>query len=706
VDGSFGAFAVRELSFTGHTVCFNVDALKQFKVDLDTFHDRSTGTQETNRKGRSWTGCRHLAAVSATIRERRRCAPDRVRCRARPSAIRGFIVLLPRLVACSALLFCAAAVAADPHSYANTDQVSVRSLDLDLDVDFGKRELAGTAELALDWRDKAAHELVLDTRDLTIEKIEASDGSGALRAVKWTQAKRDRVLGSALRIELEKPATNVRIRYHTAPDASGLQWMKPAQTAGKQQPFMFSQSESIHARSWVPLQDTPSVRFTYTAKVRVPKELRAVMSADNDAKHALDGSFTFNMEQRIPSYLLAIAVGDIAVRETGPRSAVYAEPSVVEGAAKEFADTEKMIATTEQLYGPYRWGRYDILVLPPSFPFGGMENPRLTFATPTVIVGDKSLVSLVAHELAHSWSGNLVTNAAWKHMWLNEGFTTYVENRIVEAVYGKRQADEEFILAADELRREVDDTPKADQRLVPDFNGRDADDAGSDFAYTKGAWLLRTLEARFGRAAFDTYLRGYFDHFAFQSITTGQMLDYLEPNLLEKYPGKMSLAEVKAWITEPGIPADAVVPQSPRFSAIGAARKEWLAGARKAADVGAKDWNTHEWMYFLDGLPQKIASDRLADFDAAWHLTGAANAEIARRWYLVAIRNNYQPARPAMAAYMTRIGRRYLVVPLYEALAKTPDGLAFAREVYAKAKPGYHPMTQASIEKALAKKKA
>jgi len=611
-------------------------------------------------------------------------------------------VSLPRLVACSALLLAVdAAAAVDPHSYANTDKVSVRALALDLAVDFDKRQLAGSADLALDWHDKGARELVLDTRDLTIEAVETVDAAGAAHAARYTLAKRDAILGSALRIALDAQAPNVRIRYHTSPDASGLQWMTPAQTAGKQQPFMYSQSESIHARSWVPLQDTPSVRFTYTAHVQVPKALRAVMSANNDAKHALDGDFSFVMDQRIPSYLLAIAVGDLSVRETGPRSAVYAEPSVVEAAAKEFADTEKMIETTEKLYGPYRWGRYDILVLPPSFPFGGMENPRLTFATPTVIVGDKSLVSLVAHELAHSWSGNLVTNAAWKHMWLNEGFTSYVENRIVEAVYGKAQADEEFVLAADELRREIPRTPKPSQRLVPDVD--DADDAASDFAYNKGAWLLRTLEARFGREAFDAYLRGYFDHFAFQSITTEQMLDWLKPNLLDKYPGKMSLAEVKAWIYEPGIPADAQVPASPRLEAIAAARKDWLAGKRAAADVGAKDWNTHEWMYFLDGLPEKVPLKDLEAFDAAWHLTGAANAEIARRWYLVAIRSGYVKARPAMAEYMTRIGRRYLVVPLYETLAKTPDGLAFAREVYAKAKPGYHPMTQASIEKALAK---
>jgi len=592
----------------------------------------------------------------------------------------------------------------DVHSYAEPDKVVVRAVALDLAVDFDKRELAGTAELSLDWKDAGARTLVLDTRDLSIESVEAIDANGAADAARFALGKRDPILGSALTIRLDAPAPHVRVRYRTSPDASGLQWMTPAQTAGKRHPFMFSQSESIHARSWVPLQDTPSVRFTYTAHLAVPKALRAVMSAPNDASHPLDGDFRFAMDKPIPSYLLAIAVGDLAARATGPRSAVYAEPSVVDAAASEFADTEKMIATTEKLYGPYRWDRYDILVLPPSFPFGGMENPCMTFATPTVIVGDKSLVSLVAHELAHSWSGNLVTNASWKHMWLNEGFTTYVENRIVEAVYGRPQADEEFILAADELRKEVDGTPKPDQRLVPDFDGRDPDDAGSDFAYTKGAWLLRTLEASYGRDAFDAYLRGYFAHFAFQSITTETMLAYLDENLIRRNPGHMGLGDVKAWIEEPGIPRGAAVPTSPRFETIAAARAAWLDGTQDAASLDAKSWNTQEWMYFLDGLPKKLSAQKVAALDAAYHLTGAANAEIARRWYLVAIRNAYQPARAAMAAYMTRIGRRYLVVPLYEALAKTPDGRAFARDVYAKAKPGYHPMTRVSIEKALKSK--
>ncbi len=509
------------------------------------------------------------------------------------------------LLAIATIAAPAAVLPRDVHSYAQINKVVVSAVALDLAVDFDKHELAGTAELALDWKDAGARTLVLDTRDLSIEGVEAIDASGAAHAARYSLARRDPVLGAALEIRLDAPAPRVRVRYRSSPAASGLQWMTPAQTAGKQHPFMFSQSESIHARSWVPLQDTPSVRFTYTAHLTVPKALRAIMSAPNDLKHALDGDFRFAMDKPIPSYLLAIAVGDLAARATGPRSAVYAEPSVVDAAASEFADTEKMIETTEKLYGPYRWDRYDILVLPPSFPFGGMENPCMTFATPTVIVGDRSLVSLVAHELAHSWSGNLVTNAAWKHMWLNEGFTTYVENRIVEAVYGKAQADEEFILAADELRGEVDETPKPDQRLVPNFDGRDPDDAGSDFAYTKGAWLLRTLEASYGRDVFDAYLRGYFDHFAFQSITTDTMLAYLDENLIRKNPGHMTLADVRAWIDEPGIPRDAVVPKSPRFEAIAAARAAWLDGKRDA-DIAGRKIVEHAG---VDVLPRRLAEE-------------------------------------------------------------------------------------------------
>ncbi|MGH8158975.1 MAG: M1 family metallopeptidase [Rhodanobacter sp.] len=612
--------------------------------------------------------------------------------------------LLP-VLAFGALVLPLAAHASEPHSYAQPDQVVVTHLDLDLKLDFPHRQLDGQATLKLDWKNPQAPSLVLDTRDLKIAKVEALAADGKTTPLKYALAPRDKQLGSKLTIATPQHPAQVRIVYTTSPEASGLQWLTPAQTADKKAPFMFSQSESIHARSWVPLQDSPAIRFTYDAHITAPKDIRVVMGALNDAKHPLNGDFTFDQPHPIPSYLLAIGAGNIAVKETGPRSAVYAEPSVVARAAHEFEDTEKMIATAEQLYGPYRWGRYDILVLPPSFPYGGMENPNMTFATPTVLVGDKSLVSLVAHELAHSWSGNLVTAASWRDIWLNEGVTTYVQGRITEALYGKGLADEEALLSARALQKEIGTMPANSQKLAPDPRGIDADDSLSDVAYDKGSWFLRTLEQRFGRAAFDNYLKGYFNHFAFQSITTEQMLDYMKPNLIEKYPGKMSWDEVKDWLYDSGIPKDAPLPDSPHFDTIDQERTAFLAGQMAADQLGAKGWNTQEWMYFLDRLPDAPPLAKMQQLDAAWHLTGTPNAEIGMRWYSHAIAAGDKAVWPAAAEHMTRIGRLYLTLPLYQALAKTPDGLAYAEQVYAKAKSGYHPLTQQAVEAIFAKAK-
>ncbi|HET7931196.1 MAG TPA: M1 family metallopeptidase [Rhodanobacteraceae bacterium] len=613
--------------------------------------------------------------------------------------------LLPTL-ALGALVLPVAAQAADPHSYAQPKDVVISHIDLALKVDFTHQQLDGAATLTLDWKNPAAHDLVLDTENLKIASIEAVDGKGHAQQLEYTLAEAVPTMGSKLTIEAPKHPQAVRITYVTSPDASGLQWLTPAQTADKKAPFLFSQSEATHARSWVPLQDSPAIRFTWHAHVTAPKDIRVVMSAPNDPKHALDGSFDFTQTHPVPSYLLAIGAGDLAVRETGPRSAVYAEPSVVAKAAHEFEDTEKMIETAEKLYGPYRWGRYDILVLPPSFPYGGMENPNMTFATPTVLVGDKSLVSLVAHELAHSWSGNLVTAASWRDIWLNEGVTTYVQGRITEALYGTRQANEETLLAIRNLQKTIASMPENAQRLAPEPRKIDADDELSDVAYDKGSWFLRTLEQKFGRADFDKYLESYFNHFAWHSITTEQMLAFLKPNLIEKYPGKMSWDEVRAWVYGADIPKDAPIPDSPRFDAIDKERGEFLAGNLPASELDAKDWNTQEWMYFLDRLPDAPPLAKMQALDADWHLTGTHNAEIGMRWYVHAINAGDKAVWPAAAEHATRIGRLYLTMPIYKALVKTPDGFAFAEQVYAKAKDGYHPLTQMAVERLFAKARA
>lgn len=608
--------------------------------------------------------------------------------------------------------------AADPHSYAQPEKVVVTHLDLDLALDFERRELRGEAVLSLDWKDADARELVLDSRELRVASVRALDADGASTPLPFHFAAPDEELGSKLVIAAPGQPAQVRIAYTTAPTASGLQWLTQEQTADKTLPFMFSQSEAIHARSWIPLQDSPAVRFTFSAHVTAPPAVRVVMGAINEAGHPLDGDFRFEQPRPIPSYLMAIAAGDLAVRETGPRSAVYAEPSVVDKAAHEFADTERMIDTAEALYGPYRWGRYDVLVLPPSFPYGGMENPNLTFVTPTVLVGDKSLVSLIAHELAHSWSGNLVTAASWRDIWLNEGFTTYVQGRITEALYGTAQADEEVLISARALQKSIDKMKENSQKLAPDPRDVAANDNLSDVAYDKGSWFLRTLEQACGREVFDPYVRAYFDHFAFRSIDTEEMLAWMKPNLLDAHPQCLSWDEVKAWIYQPGLPADAPLPDSPAFDAIDAQRTAFLAGDLAAADIDThfsetdaagvqtrRAWNTQEWMYFLDGLPERPQLAQMQALDAAFQLTGTPNGEIGRRWYTHAIAAGDKDVWPAAAEHMTRIGRLYLTMPLYRALVQTPAGLAFATEVYAKAKSGYHPMTQSAVEFTLAKAK-
>jgi len=599
----------------------------------------------------------------------------------------------------------------DEHSRAEPDKVRIDDLALDLALDFDRKQLSGTATYALKWLDPQATQLLLDTRDLAIDKVEGADANGHWTPLQYTLGARDPILGGALAIQAPARNAKVRVTYRTSPDASGLQWLQPSMTQGKQQPFMFSQSEAIHARSWVPLQDTPSVRFTYSAHVVAPKDAMVLMSAENadaasDGSAPRSGDYHFRMAQPIPSYLLAIAAGDLVYAPISARSGVWAEPAMVHAAASEFADTEKMMQVAEKLYGPYRWGRYDLLVLPPSFPFGGMENPRMTFATPTVIVGDKSLVSLVAHELAHSWSGNLVTNASWKNIWLNEGFTTYVQGRITEALYGDELAEMERQIDQEEFAREIKsgEIAPADQVLaLPALTGRDPDDALGDTAYTKGAWFLRFLEQRFGRDTFDPFLRGWFDAHAFKSATTDEFVDYLHKHLLATNPTAVTQAELDAWLTQPGIPSFAQRARSRSFGIVDAARIAWEAEGKlpPASITGA--WSTQEWSHFLDGLPSTLKPEQLAALDAAYHFSGTANGELAQRWYPLAVRSGYHDADSAIGEFLQRVGRRKLIMPTYEALVATPEGLQMAKDVFAQARPGYHPITTASVQATIAK---
>ena len=587
----------------------------------------------------------------------------------------------------------------DTHSYARPDEVRVTHVALDLRADFDARVLSGTATLTLQ-RNGSASQVVLDTKGLEIQRVSAGKAD-----VPFALGKPDRILGQSLSVDLPPGANEITIAYRTSPDAEALQWLQPSQTAGGKRPYLYSQGEPIFTRTWIPTQDSPGIRQTYSARITVPRDLRAVMSAEQLTPQGLgskDGrTFEFRLTHPIPPYLIAIAAGNIAFREVGPRTGVYTEPRMLDAASHELADLEKMVTAADALLGPYRWGRFDVLVLPPSFPLGGMENPRLTFATPTIIAGDRSLVSLIAHELAHSWSGNLVTNATWRDFWLNEGFTTYVENRLMEALYGEGRAHMLQVLdrrgLEEEIKRLGGPTSK-DTILHVDLTGRDPDDGFSDIPYEKGATFLRMLETMFGRRTFDEYLRGYFERHAFQSITTAGFLADLRQHLLKGDAQLEQRAKLQQWLYEPGLPANAPVPASDALARVEEDVKAFMAGTPASAITAASRWSTQEWQHFLGSLPDRLSATQLADLDRTFALSARGNAEVLFAWLRVAIRNHYTPALPALERFLTSQGRRKFLRPLYEDLMKTDWGQAEARRIYARARPLYHSVSTATLD--------
>lgn len=577
-----------------------------------------------------------------------------------------------------------ASAQSDPHSFSEPSVARVTHLDLDLTVDFKKQQLLGRA--VWDFERQSGDEIVFDIKDMQIRSVEAQG-----KLLPFRIGPEAKYLGQSLTVSLPQGVEQVAINYATRPEAGALQWLKPTQTSGKVHPFLFTQSQAILARTWIPCQDTPGVRFTYEATVRVPPELLALMSATNPTERNASGIYEFDMPQAVPSYLMALAVGDLSFKSLGEVTGIYAEPDMLEKSAYEFAETEKMVTAVEKMYGPYRWGRYDMLVLPPSFPFGGMENPRLTFLTPTVIAGDRSLTSLIAHELAHSWSGNLVTNANWDDFWLNEGFTVYLERRIMEELYGRDYVDMLALLGYGDLSHTLKVTPSKDTHLKLDLKGRDPDEGLSDVAYEKGYFFLTDLERQVGREKFDKFLRSYFDDNAFGTTTTEAFLQRVEKDL-----GKD--LNVNAWVYAPGIPDGFKAPASSRFAQVDSQRVAFLAGGSPAAQLRSKDWSTHEWLHFLRYLPESITLNEMAHLDKAFDFTNSGNSEILAQWLLTAVRRQYQPAYPALERFLTTVGRRKFLTPLYEELVKTPEGLARARAIYAKARPNYHSISVGTID--------
>ncbi len=584
-------------------------------------------------------------------------------------------------------------VVRDLHTQSNADEVTMKHLDLDINVDLTGKQISGNATWQIENKGKIKT-LKLDTYDLTIDSVKVDGNKVEYKLDAFVEH-----LGSALNIPISENSTNVIIYYKSGAKATALQWLTPQQTLGKKHPFLYTQSESIYARSWIPCADGPGIRYTYNARVTVPKGLMALMSAENPQRLSDSGIYHFKMEIPVPAYLMALAVGDVSFKAIDERTGVYAEPNMLEKVHYEFAETGKMVHAAEQLYGPYRWGRYDILVLPPGFPIGGMENPRLTFCTPTVIAGDRSLVNLIAHELAHSWSGNLVTNATWNDFWLNEGFTVYFERRISESLNGKDYVDMLWELGYQDLEKAVEDigADNKDTWLHIDLKDRDPDDGLTDIAYEKGALLLRLIEENVGREKFDVFLKKYFDEHAFKTIHTEQFLSYLRNNLLNNDKALEEKINIKAWVYGPGIPSNAPRADHVLFDKVNAERDKFLKGAA-ASSLTTSIWTTHEWLHFLRKMPKPLTKEQMADLDKENKFTQSGNSEIADLWFIMSVATGYDVAYPAMEKFLSSVGRRKFLEPLYKEMM-TSGKQDMAKTIYAKYKMNYHPLAQGTLDK-------
>lgn len=581
----------------------------------------------------------------------------------------------------------------DVHSFAKPEEAAIKHLNLDVEVDFDKKIIKGSA--TYDIENKGANQIILDSKFLEIEKVLA-DG----KETSFQLGEMDKLLGQALTIDIKNSTIQITVFYKTTGKTEALQWLNPQQTADKKHPFLLTQGQAILTRTWIPIQDSPQIRISYDAKLKVPKDLMAVMSAENGKAKSKDGVYTFKMKQAISPYLIALAVGDIKYKAISSRTGVYAEASMLDKVHNEFSDMEKMVSVAESLYGPYVWDQFDVIVLPPSFPFGGMENPRLTFATPTVIAGDKSLTSLIAHELAHSWSGNLVTNATWDDFWLNEGFTVYFEMRIMEALYGKERSDMLALIAKQDLLEEIEgfkDSPE-DTHLKLNLKERNPDDGMTSIAYDKGYLFLRTLEEAVGRKKLDEFLKNYFAEHAFSTMSTEKFITYLDKNLLDKHEISFNTNE---WIYKPGLPSNQAKITSDKFQKVENYLAEFIQN-NTLDKAKTKDWTSQEWVHFIKNFPEKLNTKHMSKLDETFDLSNSSNSYIAMVWYEKAILKNYKgnDVEAKIEQFLINVGRRWYVSTIFGAFKKS-GRVKEALAIYKKARPNYHSVTASTIDEML-----
>lgn len=574
----------------------------------------------------------------------------------------------------------------DVHSFSNSGQAFSKSANLDLTIDFNKRIIKGSVAYRVEL--VSGNQIVFDTKGLDIHTVTVNG-----KKTKIVLGKKDPLLGRSLTVPISKTASQVVIAYSTTPESEGLQWLDNT-NSGLQKPFVYSQGEAILTRSWIPIQDTPASKLLFNAYVNVPEGSVAVMGAESG--EIKGNRFSFKMKYPIPPYLIALAAGDLVYKSISDKCGVYALPHVIEAAASEFENTSSMIEVAESIAGPYKWGKFDMLVLPEAFPFGGMENPMLTFLTPTIIAGDRSLVSLVAHELAHSWSGNLVTNQTWNDFWLNEGITVYLERRIVESLDGVEQASMHRYNGYLDLMATMGDMGEMspDAHLKLDLSGRNPDDGMTDVAYEKGALFIEFLEKKVGRKVIDEMLKEYFNSYSFKSINTTEFLKFLNKYLGEDvlHPG-----EIDEWVHSAALPSKVEKPKP--YLNVDQIVDSIVMNEKIQNMANLENYSVNEWLYFLGELINSdVPKPAMSRLFAAHKQRLLSNSEIKTKWFILSIKSDFHNVDEEIENFVMTVGRRKFLVPIYKAMKKSKMKPSELTELYKKARPNYHSITRGTLD--------
>ncbi|KAJ9199973.1 hypothetical protein DTO164E3_4430 [Paecilomyces variotii] len=598
----------------------------------------------------------------------------------------------------------------DPNTLSNYNNWLSTHITANFDILFDQKKVAGNVVHQLKSRTNSeSREIIFDTSYLEIGDVKV-DGEPA----KWELLPALGPYGNGLKIELAKgvelnKSVEVGISVKTTEKCTALQWLTPAQTSNGRHPYMFSQCQAIHARSIFPCQDTPDVKATIEFNITSPYPVIASglpvgqpVPADKPGHQ----KYQFKQNVPIPSYLFALASGDIAEARIGPRSVVATSPDKLDECKWELeADTEKFINAIEKIVYPYAWGEYNVLVLPPSFPYGGMENPIFTFATPSIISKDRENIDVIAHELAHSWSGNLVTNASWEHFWLNEGWTVYLERRILAALHGEKYRHFSSIIGWKALTDSVNHFGSDHEftKLVVDLKGKDPDDAFSSIPYEKGFNFLFHLENLVGKPKFDKFIPHYFTLFKEKSVDSYEF----KATILEFFANDAEASKLlndldwDSWFYSPGLPPKPDFDTTLVDVAYKLAEK-WKDESFEPKESDVKDLMANQVVVFLDQILQfekPLSPSQSKRMGEAYGFAKSENIEVTNLYFQVGLKAGDESVVEPTRSLLGRIGRMKFVRPLYRNLAKFNRDIAI--QTFEGLKDFYHPICRGMVEKDL-----